>query len=176
MIGSIQKRDRKNYKLPITSPVYYENRQLPMDPYLLGVLIGDGGMTSTNTILTSIDLEILENVNKIIDPLGLTLKKVNTFYDRNDYMLSIKDKEVTKNNIVTKITGELGIRCKSEFKFIPEQYLFSSIDDRISLLQGLMDTDGTVCKKSGCPSYSTSSIKLRDNFCELVRSLGGIAT
>lgn len=179
MIGSVLIRgNRKNYKMPITDPVYYNKQNLPIDPYVLGVLIGDGGMTSGNTILTSKDDEIISFVNDIIEKDCLYLKPTKALLEgiSYDYMIAIKDKEVTRENKITRETGKLGLRCKSEYKFIPEVYLYSSVEDRISLLQGLMDTDGTIDKRNGSPSYSTSSKKLSEDFCELVRSLGGIAT
>ena len=179
MIGSVLIRgNRKNYKMPITNPVYYTKQNLAIDPYVLGVLIGDGGMTSGNTILTSKDDEIISFVNEIIKKDCLFLKPTKATLEKMsyDYVVAIKDKEVTRENKITRETGKLGLRCKSEYKFIPEVYLYSSIEDRISLLQGLMDTDGTIDKRNGCPSYNTSSKKLSEDFCELVRSLGGIAT
>ena len=179
MIGSVLIRgSRKNYKMPITDPVYYNKQNLPIDPYVLGVLIGDGGMTSGNTILTSKDDEIISFVNDIIEKDCLFLKPTKATLEEisYDYIVAIKDKEITRENKITRETGKLGLRCKSEYKFIPEVYLYSSIEDRISLLQGLMDTDGTIDKRNGSPSYSTSSKKLSEDFCELVRSLGGIAT
>lgn len=180
MIGSITigTDSRKNYRIPITEPVFYNKQELPIHPYLLGVLIGDGGMTGTCTILSSKDLEILNKVNELIAEYGLeinpTLSTVKG--EHCDYLLHQKDRSITKTNYITAETGKLGIRCKSEYKFIPNIYLYSSIKDRVELLQGLMDIDGTVDKRSGCPSFSTSSPTLKDNFCELVRSLGGIAT
>ena len=72
---------------------------------------------------------------------------------------------------------------KSEEKFIPDLYKYNSVNSRIALLQGLMDTDGTVSsqhtykgKKSNCAQFSTSSEKLKDDIEFLVNSLGGYIT
>ena len=178
MVGSVIRRNRKNYKIPTTNPVKYNKKDLLLDPYLIGVLIGDGGMTSANTVLASKDDEIINEVNNIVSAFGLEVSPTKSTSKGDDcsYLIRIKDKYSLKENIVTRITGNLGIRCKSEYKFIPKDYLYSSIEDRISLLQGLMDTDGTIDKRSGCPTYSTSSKQLALDFSELVRSLGGIAT
>lgn len=179
MIGSVIIRgNRKNYKIPTTYPVKYNKKDLLLDPYLIGVLIGDGGMTSGNTVLASKDNEIINEVNNIVSVFGLEVSPTKSTTNDNDcsYLIKIKGKYNLKENIVTRITGDLGIRCKSEYKFIPKDYLYSSIEDRISLLQGLMDTDGTIDKRNGCPTYSTSSKQLALDFSELVRSLGGITT
>lgn len=175
MLNNIYVRDnRRNYKLPITKPVFYNSRNLPFDPYLMGILIGDGGMTQRTTRITSKDKEILNEISNIIKKYNLILNPTKKTILNKDCTYIISGKK-NKLNYITNETDKLKIRCKSEYKFIPSDYLYSSIDDRIKLLQGLMDTDGTVRKESGCPSYSTSSIKLKDDFCELIRSLGGIA-
>lgn len=155
MIGSIitGSDKRKNYKIPITKPVFYNKKDLPLDPYLIGVLIGDGGMTSGNTVLSSKDDEIINSINNIVEQYELYLKPTKSTLEDKDcsYLIAIKDRTGKSENFVTKQTGILGIRCKSEYKSIPNIYLYSSIEDRIALLQGLMDTDGTVAKDSGCP-------------------------
>ena len=178
MIGSVLKKGKKNYKLPVTNPVYYKKRLLPLEPYLLGALLGDGGMTGTSTMFTSKDSEIIEHVRNSVSIYGLEINPTKATLESRayDYTIAQPNRQGQPSNYITQTTREMGLRCKSEFKFIPKDYLYSSLEDRIALMQGLMDTDGTVDKKSGCPSLSTSSVKLRDDFCELVRSLGGIAT
>lgn len=156
--------------MPTTCPVYYKATQLPLDAYLLGLLLGDGGMTGSNTIISSADIEIIDfctNVGKMYN--------LNLVHD-SQYDYRFTGGLNNRYNYINNITSELGIRCKSEYKFIPKIFLYSKIEDRIKLLQGLMDSDGTVDKRSGCPSFSTSSNLLKNDFCELVRSLGGIAT
>jgi len=61
-------------------------------------------------------------------------------------------------------------------KFIPQEYLYDSVENRIALLQGLMDTDGTAVKRSGQASFYTVSPQLRDDLMFLVRGLGGRCT
>ena len=65
--------------------------------------------------------------------------------------------------------------AKAWDKFIPEEYLYTSTENRLELLRGLMDTDGTVKKSTGEASFTTTSKKLADGIIELVRSLGGRA-
>ncbi|MFA5586068.1 MAG: PhoH family protein [Saccharofermentanales bacterium] len=176
MLNNIYARDnRRNYKLPITKPVFYKKTQLPFDSYLMGVLIGDGSMTQRTTRITSNDKQIINEVSNIVKNYKLKLVPTKKTLLNEDCTYIISGKKNNPNYITNEI-DKLKIRCKCEHKFIPNEYLYSSIEDRIKLLQGLMDTDGTVRKKSGCPMYSTSSYQLKDNFCELIRSLGGIAT
>jgi ATP-dependent DNA helicase RecG len=178
MIGSILYSGRKNYKLPITKPIYYFKQEIKLDPYLIGLLIGDGGMTQGNTVISTKDMEILDSINEIVKPLGLHTYPTKQTIDGKacDYIIGIYNKKELKENEVTRITGQLGMRCKSEYKDIPELYLYNTVEHRIALLQGLMDSDGTIDKRTGSVTYSTSSFKLKESFCQLVRSLGGIAT
>lgn len=178
MIGSILWKGKNNYKLPITSSISYNKQNLPLDPYLIGALIGDGGMTGDNTIFTSSDQEIIDTLNTIVSKYDLFLKPTKETLNSEKYDYRIVNKVITGNskNYVKDCTLELGLRCKSEFKRIPKIYLYSDTDDRISLLQGLLDTDGTVCNKSGSTVFSSSSRGLVEDVQELVRSLGGIAT
>src|SRR5262249_17320832 len=50
------------YFIPITSPVEFEENQLPLDPYLLGLLIGDGGLTTDIPKFTTADSELVDFV------------------------------------------------------------------------------------------------------------------
>lgn len=71
-----------------------------------------------------------------------------------------------------RVLGLEGTKCHT--KYIPDSYKYSSIEDRIALLQGLMDTDGTV-KDNGESSFCTTSKQLAKDIIEVVRSLGGRA-
>lgn len=107
---------------------------------------------------------------------------LSTFKSRCEKSLTIesvsyefleKDKHWT-NPIKNQLEGLGLLGLKSHEKFIPEIYKYSSIKDRISLLQGLMDTDGS-CKKTGEASFCTTSLKLAKDVSEVVKSLGGNA-
>ena len=81
---------------------------------------------------------------------------------------------VNNTNLVIRELNEYSLMgLTSEFKFIPKPYLYSDIDDRINLLQGLLDTDG-YCSKLGTVQYYTVSKELANNVRELVQSLGGV--
>lgn len=169
----INRDGRRNYKLPIIKPIYYNDNILPIDSYLLGVLLGDGAMTQNSTSFSSVDSEIINLINEIVKNYNLKVNPTKSTLNGNGCTYLISGKKNHKN-YVTEETRKMNIRCKSEFKFIPKEYLYSSIENRIKLLNGLMDTDGTVRKDSGCPTFSTSSKQMCDDFCELIRSLGGI--
>lgn len=94
----------------------------------------------------------------------------------NGYRLKFLDDAPNWTNPLKNELGALGLVGKRAWeKFIPEDYKYSSVSDRLSILRGLMDTDGTV-KANGEASYCTTSRKLAEDVVEIVRSLGGRAT
>jgi phosphate starvation-inducible PhoH-like protein len=150
MIGNLRAAHYHRYELPLLSqPVCFPPRDVPMDPYALGLLLGDGCLTGSTTPSFA--------TNRVAGP-GQT---------------------VTIANPVTAIARELGLcGAKSETKFIPEAYLYNTPNVRLAVLQGLLDSDGgpvTQANRTCRISYTTTSPRLRDDVVFLVRSLGGIA-
>lgn len=144
---------------------------LPLDPYLLGVLLGDGGLTRHDVRLTTPDEHIVEKV-------GLILSKYNCVLSTNEkrpieYWVK-KMSNGNDKNMVAKILGDMGLMGEASWgKFIPDIYLTASRQQRLELIQGLMDTDGYASETGGM-EYSTTSKKLADALIYLIRSLGGI--
>lgn len=158
-------QQKRNHSIPITKPVYFEYQNLDVDPYLLGCLLGDGSLTQKTLSFTSQDDEIISTISHSINKLGskLTPKKSSDI----DYYIT----GVGVRNAIKEL-GLLG--SNSESKFIPTVYLYSGLEQRLCLLRGLMDTDGTV-SKNGHVSYTSVSRKLADGVVTLVQSLGGTA-
>ncbi len=138
---------------------------LPIHPYLLGILLGDGGLTE-GVRFTAPDQEILERVKSICTPLGYKITPRNTNADCIDW--NIID-ETRRNNRLLNEIRRLKLNVKSGDKFIPSVYKTASIEDRKQLLAGLIDSDGTF------KEFLSKSEKLADDFCYLVKSLGGRA-
>lgn len=164
MMKDIKKRGRYNYRLPIIKPVEFENKDISLDPYLLGILLGDGYISKNGIDITTKDDEIFENIKKL--ELHTSYKE----YERNNTQTikRIHLKGIIKSKL--EYYGLLG--KKSNNKFIPKDYLYNSLETRISLLQGLMDTDGYV-SKIGRVQFTTISEQLSKDVRELVLSLGG---
>ena len=168
-------RLRKRYvSVPLTKPVRFSgSAELPIDPYVLGCLIGDGSLHGT-VLLTSHpdDRAVRDRVADRLPP-GYFLKRVGS--SKTSYMIVKESGSKTKNAIVTALK-DLGLYGKrAEEKFVPSVYKFAGAEVREELLAGLMDTDGTI-DRLGHPSFSTASPRLAEDVRFLVESLGGSAT
>lgn len=153
--------------IPVVRPIVFDTRQLPLNPYLLGCLLGDGSMSTNSVSFTSMDNSLIEELKTML-PENVCLKK-----NKSKYAYSFCKTTGTKNNL-TQICKELKLLGhKSVAKFIPDLYKYSSIEQRISLLQGLIDTDGYV-SKDGLLQFYTSSPKLKEDVVFLIQSLGGV--
>ena len=142
---------------------------LPVDPWLLGALLGDGDFTQGTVRFSKDATEILDRVRQAL-PETVELTPAGGC----DYRLSnpCYVRGVAGSNPLTKAMEDLSLMgAKSQTKFIPAQYLYGSRETRLAVLRGLLDTDGWV-EKFGSVRFSTSSEALADGVVELVRSLG----
>lgn len=162
---------RNNHTIRIVKPIEFSDKDLVLDPYLLGVLLGDGGITERVDI-TNTDQEIWDYV------------KMSLRSQFPDEEWSLSGDGITKiivfkkqtSNPLKNILKEMSLYgLRSHEKFIPEEYLLSPIKDREALLQGLMDTDGFISPSKTELVYYSTSEKLADGVLHLVRSLGGLA-
>lgn len=153
-------RGNPKYSIQNQAACWFNYQSIPIDPYILGCLLGDGHLGKYKCTLTTDDREILQ---EFIERLGY--EKISQKGD-GEYYIHGLNKEI--NNL--KLT-----ECKSFEKFIPDIYKFNSLFNRLELLQGLMDTDGTINEFGSAIEYSSSSEKLANDVIDLVRSMGGIA-
>jgi hypothetical protein len=158
------------YSIPLCEPVNYIKKELPIDPYLLGVLIGDGYLCGNSISISNpyIDYEIIENIKKTI-PSDIIINFSEYGSCPSYRLVDINQNKTNKLKVALK---NLGLNIKSIDKFIPNIYKYSSIEQRYELLRGLMDTDGT--SRGNRIGFSTSSFRLMNDIIELVQSLGGV--
>jgi phosphate starvation-inducible protein PhoH and related proteins len=177
MVGHLRAAHYHRFELPLVRPVEFEPQDVPMDPYALGLLLGDGCLTtSTTPSFTTADPELAAAVEAALDGIELHRK------DEVDYVLRHTAGHrggVIVSNPVTVVLRDLGLAgTRSNTKFVPDLYLHNSSEVRLAVLQGLLDTDGGPVTQRGrtCRiQYGTSSPHLRDDVVFLVRSLGGVA-
>lgn len=142
-------------------------RRLPLDPYKLGLILGDGDINKNGMAhITSMDEEILAEFDG----------SVHTMVGNRSVIKTCRG--------LSQVFRDLGLAHKRSWeKFIPEQYLFSSAEQRIALLQGLMDTDGYISAyktKNGYDAIrcglTTVSKQLALDVQTLIKSLGGFCS
>ena len=161
MIGNLRAAHYHRYELPLLSaPVSFESRPVPLDPYALGLLLGDGCITCRRHPVSRQDPN---SRRRVPDP-----------WNRVRHAGEV----ITIENPVTGAMRRLGLAgTRSDAKFIPEDYLFNSPDVRLAVLQGLLDSDGGPVTQQGrtCRiQFTTASDRLRDDVVFLVQSLGGV--
>lgn len=143
-------KGRANHAVPVAAAVELPDANLIVDPYCLGAWLGDG--TSASGGLTGVDAEIWEQFEK----LGYTVTHSEAV-KQSHYVQGLKVQ-----------LRELGVLNN---KNIPLAYARASRNQRLAMLQGLMDTDGTVTD-SGKPEFTSTNERLARGVYELIVSLG----
>ena len=158
----------KRIHLPLSQGLEFEQKDLPIAPYALGVLLGDGclsahkeGKSKNGITISNPEEDICERLYPLLGAERVRVSMnglAHTYYGEN----CIK---------AIRYIKEAKLNCLAKDKYIPEIYMYSSIEQRMDLLKGLMDTDGTV-NNDNTFRFTTTSEKLADCFVSLCRSLG----
>lgn len=230
----IKNLNNETFYIPMINKADFDKKDLPLDPYVVGALLGDGGMSKGSLTFTSADSFIIEKLNSLL-PENYYLKfnkhskydyritndmdrfqfkgcyeyivhdkKFNRAKDLYLYFKSKYDIKITFNTFATNLCRELNqnnsylycgetiykikrsmkvnkvkqilddlklFNLTSKDKFIPDIYKYNSLENRLALLQGLIDTDGYV-NKQGLVEFTSTSTKLLEDVKELCESLG----
>ena len=162
----ISAKSGARFRMPINGCVEFSEKELPVHPYILGVFLGDGCCKERYLTLSSNDLPVVEKVAKLLNATAEKLSENNYSWRFMKGGKALTTKEVFGDIASWVMRG-------SNEKAIPAYYLHGSSDQRIALLQGLFDTDGSVSSKSnGLASFSTTSSELYAGVSYLLRSLG----
>lgn len=154
------------YNIPLIKAFSGISKDFIIDPYLMGILLGDGCLTTCKK--DSIVLNISNDEADIIHNLSLILNCEYKLHSDKNYTNTLKGDSITSVN--NKLI-DYGLNCNSYDKFIPKEYLFASVEQRKNLLKGLIDSDGSVDSK-GRIRISTTSVYLKNDIAELCRGLG----
>lgn len=160
------------YRIPLlSSPVEYECKPVPIDPYVLGVFLGDGCCKDYPLTLSSTDEFI---PNKIARICGFMARKSSDKNHNYIFYKAIKGKGVVRISTKEFFKNIKGIRCNANEKRIPDEYMYNSLEVRMELLRGLMDTDGCITYADGRfnVSFNSSSPYLLDQVRQLILGLG----
>ena len=175
LLSDITYGSQKRYKwdIPLPSPTNFEEKKLPLDPYFVGVLLGDGSVSNNSCVYHTADEEIHLFMSNYANSLGYEVK-----IDQNNLNNKCVSYRINSIQPLLREIGIFGHNCYD--KFIPKDYIYNSIDVRLSILAGLLDTDGdcTVDLRSNNSRtrFCSVSIKLCEGVKEIVQSLGGLCS
>lgn len=150
------------YAIPNNKAVDYSKKNVLISPYYLGLWLGDG--SSRRTGITTTDTEIKDYIFNYAEKLQLKVRAYEKEY-------IITSKQLGGRSDKNKLLNYFKHYNLIQNKHIPYDYLYGSIEQRLELLQGLMDTDGSVYK-NGTISFTTTNKQLANDFYQLCRSLG----
>lgn len=153
--------------IPTTQPIEFSNSdKLPLDPYLLGLLLGNGHFEENTVLVSTTEKSLVEKIRRRIPGCSLKHKQGGDW--------QIINRKGSKN-LVLEGVRKLGLSgTKADTKFIPASYMKASVSERILLLQGLMDTNGWI--QNNAAVFTTTSLRMANGLEELVRSLGGLCS
>ena len=156
------------YRFPLNDCVEFEKQEVKIDPYLLGLLLGDGCITGNSSFsFTNDEYELHEYVKKAVSYYDCKY----TYYDRDESHCARGN--IIHNNILKKFLRYYGLYGKrSETKFIPSDYRYNVKEIRLQILAGLLNTDGYAQKGKSSIRYTTVSKQLYNDVAEVARSLG----
>lgn len=149
------------FYIPNTHPVEYPKRELDIDPYLLGVWLGDGNSRDNRFTFEECNLEFFRQ------------QGITPIITKGQTRIGSKGQNIYTARIQQLSFDNLKKYDLLQNKHIPIDYLLASIDQRVALLQGLMDTDGYIGKKHDCEiAFSIKYKQLCDDVEQLLHSLG----
>jgi PBSX family phage terminase large subunit len=163
------------YVFPLNGCVNFKEQEIDIDPYLLGLLLGDGCFSDGNCGIsfTNNEKELHDYISSVINDYDM-IYKVSSRTDKHCGVgyLQVKSRGI-KSNIRLMLEKYKLYGCKSYNKFIPDSYKYNTINVRLDILAGLLNTDGSVhINNRPSISYCSTSKRLVDDVAEIARSLG----
>ena len=186
-MGVDRVRYNRSWSIPTNRPLMYPKKNLATDPYVFGVLIAEGSLHSADgmmrpMIVTSDDRFVID---KIAQRLDVDVYRTSGYGWKFKYRYGITKSRIGENgrtyyrefvNAADLVPHDELVTA--QYKYLPEDYKQGSYDQRLELLQGLFDTDGSVTAADGrcCVRYSTVSKRLAYDIREVLLSMGYDAT
>ncbi len=164
-------RARDRWFIDMAAPAKFIAQENMIPPYTLGILIGDGSLNHGTVSFTNASTHIFKRVSRDVRGRGIIAKRIAN--PGRSVKISLTT-TIGKANPWIEEIRRLGLNVLSKNKFIPAEYKIDSIQNRIELLRGLLDTDGYVAK-DGTVQFTSASERLCDDVRWIVQSLGGVA-
>ncbi len=175
MLG--RQRYKNRLSIEMFNGEFGDDATLPVDPWLLGALLGDGSLCGSAVRFSTGCADVLERATTAAGP-EMCLIHAGA-YDYRIRQLAganrVGVQGVSPNPLKSALQALRVWNCVAETKFVPAAYKRASRDGRIRLLAGLLDTDGWV-ETWGSIRFATVSERLAADVVELMRSIGGTGT
>lgn len=150
-------------KVQLNECVSFPSQEVPLDPYFLGLMLGDGSIGKTTKNLCELTMK-WDDVDNIKEHIPYSVQRCNWGGDIRSKIRVSNGKQIFKDlELFDKRSGT---------KFIPDLYKYNSKEVRLAVLNGLLDTDGSVTADFGVIEYCSKSEQLANDFTWLARSLG----
>lgn len=167
-IKSWPEKIRNGSSIPLAA-ADFDSQDVIVEPYLLGALIGDGCVLYNTPRFSTSDDEMLGFINEALP------KEYEIRHPEKNAKCDYSICRAQRNNEPNRITEQLksiDMWGKHSYeKFIPDEYKYNSVNVRMAIVQGLLDTDGYVIR-DGQPGFATSSKQLAYDLREIAESLG----
>lgn len=167
---------RRHVSVPLVSPVEFDERPVPLDPYVVGVLLGDGSLSRGGVQLTSHDDDV-ELRDEFVRSMRRTIPEFSLVKasGKLHYVMDCGGVRGKRTKLTAALDGLGLLDHGAPDKFVPEVYKINSVAVRMRVLAGLLDTDGTV-DRAGRISFSTVSRALHEDVRFLFESIGARVT
>jgi len=144
------------------------HKELLIDPYFLGLWLGDGSTNQAS--ITNEDPEVIKYVCDFADEHGMICTP-HINHGNNALLLTLKNKVYNHKNQILDVLSHYGIR---KDKDIPDDFIYTSVENRLKLLAGLIDTDGSFSKRDRVYTFSQCESRkhIVEKFAFIARSLG----
>lgn len=158
------------FRLPLNSALEYKTKDFEIDPYVLGCFLGDGCCLEKPLTLSSNDEELIAEVSRLIGSPEYYKAHENNY----SWHFKTPQKDGKKRRFQTKefFKNYPEVIDYALNKHIPEEFFYGDRQQRLSLLQGLLDTDGSISKEKGRVSFVSTSERLKNDVKRLVYELG----
>lgn len=173
MLNNYKRNRQFNYSVDYVPKMNISKNSLKVHPYLLGYLLGDGSFCKKNIGFATSDVEIVKKIKSILPENNDIVRDA-----KYNYRIKCNNGGGRGHKGELRIfLEEMGLFGKNSFdKFIPFDYLYSSYENRLELLRGLLDSDGSVNSRGYSIEFTSISRQLASDVKELVHSLGGFAS
>ena len=171
LIDTRYSNNRPKWDIRLPDPIVFNESLVVIDPYVLGVILGDGSVSNNTLCYHTMDNEIHTYLNEYFTELGYEVKFESKKSQASTWRV---------NGFQNKLreSGIFGHNCYN--KFIPKNYIYNSIDVRLGVLAGLLDTDGDCTIDSRSGNSRTRFCSVSKQLCldvkEIVQSLGGLCS